>query len=294
MNSASASRPNGLAVAPLSALSESPADFVRAAHIAGFASVGLRVFPVSASDRPFPIDIGSRAFRGVRNALDDTGVRVTDIEVLSVTPELSREDWLPGMEAGAALGAELVNVVGDDPSKARFADTVARIAQDARDHGLLPVLEPIAYRAFDSYRVAFDIAAEAECAVELDMLHFVRTGTAVATIAAHADLVRIVQLCDAPASAADHGDALRGLAADDTEAALQVAESRLLRLLPGDGVAPIAELLRVLGPDTPISVEIPNAGLRGERSAAEYLALLGAAASDFLAGVGRGGVRTDA
>lgn len=284
MHSTSRSGGPGLGVAPLSAISTPAVEFVHAAHQAGFASVGLRPFRVSDTDPAFPLDLTSAEFRALKGALDETGVTVLDIEVLSVTPELTIDDWLPGIAAGAELGASFLNIVGDDDSLTRFADTVGRITEDARDHGILPVLEPVAYRPFRSFDRAFDIAKDVGCAVELDMLHFLRTGADIGTIRRNAALIPVVQICDAPATIMERADELRAFAADDTPAALEVAESRSSRLLPGDGVVPIRELLAAIAPSTPISVEIPNAALRADRDAAAFLGLLRSRTADFLAG----------
>ena len=283
MNNTSNVRGRDLGVAPLSAVATPAIEFIRAAHGAGFTSVGLRPYAVTDTDPPFPTEVSSKDFKEIRSALEETGLQVLDIEVLSVTPTLRREDWLPGMEAGAELGASLLNVVGDDTSLTRFTDTVSRITDDARAYNLLPVLEPVAYRPFNSYPLAFDIAADTGCAVELDMLHFLRTGADIQTMASHAELIKIVQLCDAPRRTSDHGHALRRLSTDDSATALAIAESRALRLLPGDGVAPIADLLKVLDPDVPLSVEVPGETVRSDRTVKENLTELHARTTNYLA-----------
>lgn len=272
-----------LGVAPLSAITTPPDEFIRAAHAAGFGWVGLRLMAVTDTDVPVPTDIRSAGFARVQEALNDTGVGVLDIEVLSVTPERRREEWLPVMEAGAALGASLLNIVCDDPALDRFTETLAVITADAQSLGMQPVLEPVAYRPLNSFPRAFEIARQVGCAVELDALHFLRTGGELSTIADNADIIPVFQLCDAPATIAENADVLRGLAVDDTDTALAIAESRAHRLLPGDGAVPIQQLLDLLPTTVRISVEIPNTELRGQRSAGEYLASLYSAARTYLA-----------
>ncbi|MCW4385486.1 sugar phosphate isomerase/epimerase [Salinibacterium sp. SYSU T00001] len=276
-------KPVQLGVAPLSAITTPPAEFIRAAHAAGFSSVGLRPMQVSETDAPFPLDLSSADFAGIKRALDETGLTVVDIEVLSVTPERTREEWLPMLDAGAALGARLVNIVCDDPSLSRFVETLSAITVDAHERGLEPVLEPVAYRPLNSFPRAVEIAREVGCAVELDALHYLRTGAELSTIADNADIIPILQLCDAPASIAEQADALRPLASDGSDTALAIAESRARRLLPGEGVVPLTALLDALSPEVAVSVEIPNVPLRGDSSASDYLAVLHRAAMEYLA-----------
>ena len=52
---------------------------------------------------------------------------------------------------------------------------------------------------------------------------------------------------------------------------LQV-EARALREVPGEGEFPLTELLAAVPPDTPISVEVPNATLTARLSPVEFAA----------------------
>lgn len=271
-----------LGVAPLSAITTPPDEFIRAAHAAGFGSVGLRPMTVSDTDAPFPLDLRSPGFKRVQDALAETGLEVVDIEVLSVTPERRREEWLPMLEVGAALGASFVNIVCDDPSLERFAETLALVTADAHERGIEPVLEPVAYRPLNSFARAVEIARAVGCAVELDALHFLRTGAELSTIGDNADIIPIFQLCDAPNDLGEHAETLRGLASDDSDTALAIAESRSHRLLPGQGAVPIRQLLELLPATVRVSVEIPNTELREQRTAADYLTLLHRAAREYL------------
>lgn len=275
---------HGLGVAPLSALDLPHADYIRAAHAAGFGAVGLRLEQVTPSDPPFPRDRRSPGFRKVREALEDTGLEVLDVEVLTIRPGTGPKHWMPLLELGAELGAKFLNVGGENPSLSQFADTVGRLTQDAHTHGLQPVLEPVAFRPLNNFDRAVDIAREAGCAVILDVLHFVRTHTDLTTIAKNADLFPVFQICDAPTEPPRHGNpgdrqgSIPNLVED------MIAEARSQRLVPGDeaGVAPIRELLDILGTATRISVEIPNANLRANRLATDYLRMLHTSVAEYL------------
>jgi sugar phosphate isomerase/epimerase len=271
-----------LGVAPLSALDMAPADYIRAAAMAGFKAVGLRIQPVSPSDVRFPRNPASAVFRGIADALKETDVEAVDAEVFSLGPDSVREHWLGVLEIASRLGIRFLNVVGDHPDADRLADLLSKLAIDARDHGIMPVLEPIAYRSLNSYPAAVALAKHAGCAVELDILHFIRTGATTDLVARDPGLFPVMQLCDAPSELAEHGPALAALAGGTDVHSLMVAESRLLRLPPGSGSAPIGELLAMLPPDTILSVEVPNVQLRGNLSPAQYLAFLYSATRNFL------------
>ncbi|GAA1682370.1 hypothetical protein GCM10010977_30080 [Citricoccus zhacaiensis] len=271
-----------LGVAPLSALDLSPTEYIRAASAAGFSAVGLRAYPVGDGDPEFPLDTSTSEFRDITSALSESGLEVLDLEVFSVSPETSQDDWLPVLDVGAELGATYLNVVGIHPLLDAFEEIVGRLTEDARDRGILPVLEPVAYRPLNDFTEAVRIARTVGCAVEMDVLHFIRTGASLDLVAANRDLFPILQLCDAPASLSDHGARLEEIAAERGSDELQVIESRSLRLLPGQGDGPIRELLAILGDATRLSVEVPNVLLRDGLPAADYLRLLHETTHAFL------------
>lgn len=62
-------------------------------------------------------------------------------------------------------------------------------------------------------------------------------------------------------------------------------ESRALRLVPGDGEFPLRELLRTVAPGTPVSLEVPNAGLVARLGDVGFARRLRASAEVLLAGV---------
>jgi sugar phosphate isomerase/epimerase len=260
-----------LGVAPLSALDLTVPEYIRAAAEAGFSQVGLRAARIADTDPEFSLDPSSGSFRKVEAALADTGLGVLDLEVFSIAPGVGPDHWWPVLDIGARLGARYLNVVGDHPDRSAFQDAVTRLSADARSVGITPVLEPIAYRPFDDFGWAVDLARTAGCAVELDLLHFLRTGAAPELVEADPDLFPIVQLCDAPAEIGGRRERLGALSGSADPQAWEPVESRELRLPLGEGDVPVSRLLRALPCDVHLSVEIPNVDLRGDRDGASWL-----------------------
>lgn len=272
-----------LGVAPLSALDVTVEEYVVGAAAAGFAAVGLRAFPVLDTDPQFP-KLGSQRFSDLRHLLSDEGIEVLDLEVFSVRPDTVRDTWLPVLDAGQQLGASLLNIVGDHPSLAAFEEIMTELTADAQTFGIVPVLEPVAYRHLNDYPKSVEIARAVGCKVELDLLHFMRTGATLEFVEEHREMFPILQLCDAPQDILSIREALLPHAASDGKQDLMMAESRSMRQLPGEGDAPIDQVLKILGEEVPVSVEIPNAAQRGDLDAAAYLLLLAEHARAFLSG----------
>lgn len=270
-----------LGVAPLSALDATVEEYVSGAAAAGFEEIGLRAYPVLDTDPTFP-ELGSQRFTDLKARIADEGLEVLDIEVFSVRSDTVRDNWLPVLEAGGELGGSYLNIVGEHPSLDAFTEIMGELTADATQFGLTPILEPVAYRPLNDFAKAVEIARSVGCKVELDVLHFMRTGATIELIEQNREMFPVFQLCDAPHDVWSIRENLLPHAASDDELGLMVAESRGMRQLAGEGDAPIAQLLEIVGDRAAISVEIPNLSVRGSLDPAAYLALLARSSHTYL------------
>lgn len=250
-----AHRPIGLA--QLSLLNTAPPELVGVAARAGFDFVGVRVRPVTPSERRYDLQPGSPMLRETLARIKDTGVGVRDIEFLLLDGSDQRDAWLRMMEAGQALGASSLTVAGGDPDSTRLTDTLARMTEDGRGFGITPTLEAISYQPVASIAHAAGIARQAGCGIVVDTLHLNRcSGPGAAAqwkeLRANADLVPLLQLCDGPAAQPVSREAL-------------VLESRSERGIPGEGGFGLAEAVAAVPPGLPVSAEVPS-----DRRVAEF------------------------
>lgn len=241
-------RPVGLA--QLSLLNTAPPELVGVAAQAGFDFIGVRVRPVTPTERPYNLQPGSPMLRETLARMQDTGVTVRDIEFLLLDGSDQREAWLRMMEAGQALGASSLTVAGADPDSARLVHNLARMTEDGRGFGITPTLEAISYQPVASIAQAADIARQAGCRIVVDTLHFNRfngPGAAAqwAELGANSDLVPLLQLCDGPAERPVTREAL-------------VVESRSERAVPGAGAFGLADVVAALPDGLPVSAETPS------------------------------------
>ncbi|MDE8588311.1 sugar phosphate isomerase/epimerase family protein [Arthrobacter sp. NQ4] len=241
-------RPVGLA--QLSLLNTAPPDLVGIAAQAGFDFIGVRVRPVTPTERPYDLQPGSPMLREALARMQDTGVTVRDIEFLLLDGSDQRDAWLRMMEAGQALGASSITVAGGDPDAGRLLTTLSSMTEDGRDFGITPTLEAISYQPVASIAQAADLARRAGCNIVVDTLHFNRLVGAGAAgqwdaLRAHAALVPLLQLCDGPAERPASRDAL-------------ITESRSEREVPGEGAFGLAEVVAALPDGLPVSAEAPS------------------------------------
>lgn len=265
-----------IGIAHLSLLELEPDELVRVAAGAGFDFVGVRVRGATPAETIADMRPGSPMSRAVLDALAETGAVVRDIEFLSLDGRTGREEWLPMLEAGAALGATTLSLAGQDPEARRLTETLGELVRDAHEFGIVPTLEPISYNAVSTVSTAARIAAGAGAGVLLDPLHIQRGGGSVADVAAlDPSLVPVLQLCDAPLVTPEaleiSAPLPRGMTADGEP---RKVEARTLRLPPGDGELPLSELLNAVAPGLPLSVEVPNAPLVERLGVAGYASYL--------------------
>lgn len=228
-----------------------PIEHVKAAAAAGYDAAGLRLIAPYGLDLAHPI-VGNRALVGELKAVAaGLGVSFFDGEVFTLRPDSDVDSWLPVLETAAEFSMPLMQITSEDHEPGRAADNLGRIADHAARHDIKIAIEFMRWRAAATIEDAARLAKESgrgNAGVLLDALHLSRSGGGPAAVAAlPRETVLYLQICDAPA-----------LQPADTAAC--IAEARGARLLPGEGELWLAELMAVLPPDIPISIETPHQG----------------------------------
>ena len=239
-----------LALAHLTLLEVPPAELVALAGRAGFAAVGLRLAPAHPGGIAYACPPGSAAFAELRARLDGEGVRVHDIEFVTIGPDFDPAALSPVLDQAAALGAARLSACGDDPDPARLAARFAALCDLAATYAMGVDLEWMGWRPVATLQDALRTvraAARPNGAILVDALHLIRNGGAPADLQGlDPALIRAVQLCDAAATPPARREGI-------------IAEARGGRLLPGAGALPLRALLEALPEDAVLSCEIPLA-----------------------------------
>lgn len=259
-------------LAHLTLLHLTPPELVATAASAGYDFVSLRVRPATDGERQHPMAPGSPMCRETIRRLEESGLFCNDVEVLIVRPDVGRDDWLPALEAGAALGAQGLVCSHGYADWDRFTETLSALVEDARGYGIRPALEPVSYFPISRVSQAAEFAAATGAAVLLDTLHIFRGGSGLDAVRAlDPRLVSFVQICDAPLEAPETlevaGPLPLGMTTDGS--VLQV-EARALRKVPGEGELPLAEFLALIPAGTPVTIESPAADVQATMSDLEF------------------------
>lgn len=240
------SRP--VSLAHLTAIPLSPPELVRMAARTGYDRVGLRLIRVSPESPGYPVMDDPALLRATRAALDDTGVRVNDIEFVRIEPGFDAAALGRFLDAGAALGAGHVIAAPYDPEPDRLAGSLARLAEAARARGLGTVLEFFPWTVVPDLATARRVVAASGAeglGILVDALHFDRSGSRLDDLAATPPaLLPFVHLCDAPRRPPY-----------TTEALLHAGRAE--RLPPGEGGIDLPAFLARLPAGIPLALEVP-------------------------------------
>lgn len=241
-----------LAVSQLTALELSPPALLEAAAQAGLQMAGMRLIPVAPGGIAYPLMHDAALLRDTLAAIKQTGVAVSDLEIVMLRPETDVATFRPLLEAGARVGARHVLVAGYDTEESRLVSNFAAFCDLAAPYGLTGNLEFMPWSTVPDLASAIRVAEAADRpngGILLDPLHFARSGSRMADIARVArSRWHYWQICDA---AAEHPGS--------TEALLDTAREE--RLFPGEGGLDLLGFVRAMPPDLPLSIEVPKAGL---------------------------------
>lgn len=262
-----------LSLAALTVLDVPPPEQVRIAALTGYSHVGIRLLPATPDDPDYDMLGDTPTLRETLAALRDTGIRVSDVEIVRLTPDFSLEALRPFLDTAARLEARQVLVAGNDDNLDRCAENLARLAQAGETYGLTMNLEPMPWTHIPTLAAAQTLIAasgQRDVGILVDAIHFWRAGESLAALSAiPACQLNYMQLCDAPARI-------------PTETQELIYQARSARRVPGEGELDLRGLMAALPASLPVSVEVPLAGPQGALPAQQRAKLLFNAAQSFL------------
>jgi sugar phosphate isomerase/epimerase len=268
--------PRPISLAHLTVLDTTPPELVTVAAAAGFRTIGIRLTATpSVGVPPYDCLREGPMLRETLARLADTGVSVLDTEFLRFEPEQPIGIPEGFLEVSARLGATYVLVMSAEPEEARTLERFGELCDRAATYGLHVGLEFAVYTGVRTLAHAAEMVARskrANASVLIDALHFSRSAGLPAHVAqVDPALLRYVQICDAGPDMP---------LPTDTPALIR--EARTGRLLPGEGVLPLKDLVAALPAGVPLAIEAPcraTAGLpaleRAQRAYRALTALLG-------------------
>ena len=235
-------------LAHLTVLTCPPTEMIRIAQRTGYAFVSLRLTAVTPTEHVFALQDDRAMLKEVQALLADTGVRVLDIELARMPPEIEPETYAAVLDTAAELGAQHILAQLPDPDRGRATDRFARLCDMARPLNLSVGLEYPSWTETPDLRAAAEVLRAVNrpnAGIVVDTLHFDRSRDSVDELRGlPREWFRFAQVCDA---AAEIPDTVEGL----------IHTARSEREVPGEGGIDIRAILDAM-PAVPYSLEIPN------------------------------------
>lgn len=251
----------------------SPEEAIEIASATGYDYVGLRLLPAAPGGLAFPLMDEPMRLRAVRSRLNDSGMKVFDVEMIRIGPSFDPTSYVPFFAAAQELGARSILVAGDDPDEGRLTNSFVDLCEAAAPFDLSMDLEFMPQSDLKNLSAALRVleaAKQPNQGVIVDSLHVSRAGVTPAEIAAiPREWMNYAQICDGPADIPTTRDELNYAA-------------RHQRLLPGDGGIDLASVFASLPDDLPVAVEIPNDAQAQTMSRKEWAALARERSLDIL------------
>ncbi len=224
-----------------------PQDVARAGGQAGFNHVGFTIEPEKWNQE---------AKRATLDAIQAFELSVLDVEVVWI-PEGGKltDDHKCIIDAGQELGAANVLVVSAEPDKDRTAEALHQLCAWAAPGNMRVALEFLMITAVQSMDVALDIIRKTDhpvAALLIDTIHFQRAGHRPEDLAQVEErLLPYAQICDGNQNCESSFEAYLEDAID-------------LRSCPGEGSLPVADVIRALPENIPLSLEIRSKTYRDQ------------------------------
>ena len=250
-------------LAHLTTLGLSPPELTYVAAKAGYDYVSFRLIPLHTPGEPLYLPGDAAMIRRTRQALDDTGVKMLDLELARILDDLDLNSYLPAMEVAAELGAKHVITSCWTQKRRNHAfhvESFRQLCEMARPLGLTLDLEFPSFSSVPSLALAAEVVRDAGCdngGILVDMLYMHYARVPLAELAAlPTRWFRFAHLCDAPAFIPATRDG-------------QIEIARGKRLYPGEGAIDINGILAAL-PAVPLAIELPNTARSAELGPEAY------------------------
>lgn len=226
-------------------------ELIYIASRAGYDAVSPRLIRMGVDGECSFSPLSDDIVRATNNALKITGIKVHDIEIISITENYDVNSYLPAIEAGVAFGAK--KLVASAWTKRRddrnfLVDAYGSICDLAQPYGLSVELEFPSFSRLRTLSEAADIVRMADRT---------NSGILIDTLYMHMSRIDCAELEKMPPQwfhFIQISDVLPGV--PDTEAGM-IQIARGARLYPGEGCINFAGIIERL-PPVNYSIELPN------------------------------------
>jgi sugar phosphate isomerase/epimerase len=225
------------------------------ARVLGYDAVGIRSIGMGVKgERDFDLAKNTELFELTRQALEETSVRINDIELAKIGDGIDVKRYESALEVAAKLGVK--DVISSIWSEREdfYLEQFATLCDLAARYGIYVNLEFVTWagvRSLEGVRRVLDAVKKPNAAIFIDTLHFHRSRVRLEELdACPKNLFRFMHICDGPAEVPDP------LSPNHKDELIRVG--RDAREYVGEGAINIAEIVKKLPNHVLFSIELPH------------------------------------
>ncbi|BAC15188.1 hypothetical conserved protein [Oceanobacillus iheyensis HTE831] len=236
-------------LAHLTALEYAPPELTYLASDAGYDFVSFRPIYMGLPNEPnYALADNHEMFRQTKRALENTGIKLLDIELAKIQDDIDPKAYEPAFEVGAELGGRHVLSSIWTKDRSLYMERFHELCELAKTYGLTVELEFVPIAGVSNLEGAIDVlqsVKQENAGLMIDLHHFHRSKENVEDLKTlPKEWFRYLHLCDAPSTIPKQKEELIRIMRED-------------RSYVGDGGIDIASIVDNI-PEIPYSIEQPN------------------------------------
>lgn len=239
-------------LAHLTVLGWNPVEMIYNAHAIGYDYVSVRTISMGVNrESDFDISRNHKLFNDMKEAMDETGTKIYDIELARVVDDVDVRSYEAPFEAAAKLGAKgMISSIWTD-NKPYYMEQFATLCDLAAQYNLTVNLEFPTWASvwnLQGVMEVLDAVQKPNAGVMIDTLHAYRSKVSVEELATiPKEMLNLAHLCDGPVEIPER-----------TDRDALIFTGRDARYYVGEGAIDIAGMVKLMRPDTVLSIELPH------------------------------------
>lgn len=249
-------------LAHLTVLGCSPPEMIYIASMAGYQYVGLRPIYMGLPGEPnYALAELPEMYRHTKNALEETGLGLHDIELARIVDDLDLRRYEPAFEVSAKLGAKHIISSIWTSNKPYYIEKFGELCELAAQYDMTVNLEFVTWANVKNLKDAREVLQAVNCGnagILVDTLHAHRSRVTPQEVAdLPKDWLHMAHFCDGPAEIPSDRESL-------------IFVGRDARDYVGEGAIDVAAYVDVLPRRVVLSLEIPHLAHVREYGYAEH------------------------
>ena len=262
-------------LAHLTVLGCPPPEMAYIAAMTGYDYISIRPIYMGLPGEPnYDLANNKTMLKQTKRALNDTGLKVHDIELAKIEDGRNVRQYEPALEVAAELGAKSVLSSIWTLNREFYLEQFADLCDMAKKYGLNVDLEFVTWASVSDLKGAVDVLKSTNrenAGIMIDTLHFHRSKVSLEELdELPREWLHFAHICDGPADIPTDKEGL-------------IHTGRDARLYVGEGAIDIASIVNRLPEGIVYSIELPHLERVAEFGYAEHARRCLQTAKDYLA-----------